>query len=216
MANLCWWTTWTRSWRRRSALFWKPPTGCGWFHTGRHGHTKRCCSPDDMCWGCRTWLTRRGMVRWSEIFWAVFVLIFWGGWVGLLCAVHDCIYAPGKAHLLSTMSLRRFPSIAFETVPVFVWLTVAFSSFQGRLSSASSFHAFLLQAINSVVYLALCLQVLYQPPQHFRSSETQATCDGYFACQSICLSFPFTLACPGQCSGCQPLTHSSMVFTFHS
>ena len=133
-----------------------------------------------------------------------------------LRSVPDGIYMLEKAHKCSAPSLRSFPSVALETVPVFVWLTVAFSFFQGRLSSASSFHAFLLQAINSVVYLALCLQVLYQPPQHFRSLETQATCDGYFACQSICLSFPFTLACPGQCSGCQPLTHSSMVFTFHS
>ena len=31
-----------------------------------------------------------------------------------------------------------------------------------------------------------------------RSSEMQATCDGCFAHQSCALSFPFTLACPGQ------------------
>ena len=86
MANLCWWTTWTRSWRRRSALFWKPPTGCGWFHTGRRGRTKRCCSLDDMCWGCRTWPMRRGMVRWSEICWAVFILIFLGVGGVALCS----------------------------------------------------------------------------------------------------------------------------------
>ena len=44
------------------------------------------------------------------------------------------------------------------------------SSFQGRSSSASSFHASLLQAINGVMSLALCPQVVSQAPQHFRSS----------------------------------------------
>ena len=34
--------------------------------------------------------------------------------------------------------------------------------------------------------LALCPQVVTQAPQHFRSSETQASCDGCFARQSIC------------------------------
>ena len=58
------------------------------------------------------------------------------------------------------------------------------SSFQGRSSraSASSFHASLLQAINGVMSLALCPQVVSQASQHFRSSEEQA----------------FTPACPGQ------------------
>ena len=45
------------------------------------------------------------------------------------------------------------------------------SSFQGRSSSASSFHASLFQVIGGVMYLALCSQVLSQVPQHFRSSE---------------------------------------------
>ena len=39
----------------------------------------------------------------------------------------------------STPSLSRFPNFAFETVPVFVWLKMALSSFQGRSSSATSF-----------------------------------------------------------------------------
>ena len=38
-------------------------------------------------------------------------------------------------------------------------------------------------AIDGVMSLALFLQVVSQDPQHFRSSETQATC----ARQSICL-----------------------------
>ena len=55
------------------------------------------------------------------------------------------------------------------------------SSFQGRSSNASSFHASLLQAIDGVVSLALCIQVTAQVPQHFRPSETLATCDGSFS-----------------------------------
>ena len=45
--------------------------------------------------------------------------------------------------------------------------------------------------------LALCLQVVFQASQHFRSSEKQATCEDSFARQSA-QSFPFTMACPGQ------------------
>ena len=60
------------------------------------------------------------------------------------------------------------------------------SSFQGRSSSASSFHASLLQAIGGVMCLTLCPQVVSQASQHFRSSEKQATCESCFARQSVC------------------------------
>ena len=60
------------------------------------------------------------------------------------------------------------------------------SSVQGRSSSASSFHASLLQASNGVMSLALCPQVVFRASQHFRPSEKQATCDGCFARQSVC------------------------------
>ena len=43
------------------------------------------------------------------------------------CSVQDGIYALRKSHMRSTPSLRGFHSIAFETVPIFVWLTMAFS-----------------------------------------------------------------------------------------
>ena len=61
------------------------------------------------------------------------------------------------------------------------------SSFQGRSSSASSFHASLFQAIDGVMSLALCPQVMSQVGQHFRSSEKQITYKGCFSRQSICL-----------------------------
>ena len=44
----------------------------------------------------------------------------------------------------------------------------------------------LLQAIDGVMSLALCPQVVSQASQHFRSSEKQATCEGCLARQSIC------------------------------
>ena len=44
----------------------------------------------------------------------------------------------------------------------------------------------LLQAIDGVKPLALCLLVVSQNEQHFRSSEKQATCEGCFARQSVC------------------------------
>ena len=96
------------------------------------------------------------------------------------------MYALGKAHMRSTTSLRSFPNVALETVPMFVWLTMAcLSFFQGRSSSASCFHAFLLQAIDGVMSLALCQQVMPHAPQHFSSSEKRATYGGCFVSQCI-------------------------------
>ena len=49
----------------------------------------------------------------------------------------------------------------------------------------SSFHASLLQAIDDVVFLASCPQVVGQASQHFISSDKQAICEGCFARHSI-------------------------------
>ena len=101
------------------------------------------------------------------------------------------IYALGRAHnLYVRLRLRVFPSISFETVPVFVCLTMTLSlsllSFQGRSSSASSFHGYLLQAIDGVMSLVLCQQTMTRAHPHFRSPEKQATGEGCFAYQSVC------------------------------
>ena len=74
------------------------------------------------------------------------------------------------------LSLRSFPNVTFETV-YNVRLTDdgPLSSFQGRSSSASSFHASVLQEIDGVMLLALCPQVVFQAPQQFRSSAKQAS-----------------------------------------
>ena len=106
-------------------------------------------------------------------------------------------YALGKAHMRSTPSLRSFPNVAFETVPTFIWLQwPSLVLFYGRSSSASCFHAFLLQAIDGVMSLAFCRQVVSQTPEHFRSSEKQATCEGCFVHQSICsvISFQYSMS----------------------
>ena len=106
-------------------------------------------------------------------------------------SVQDCIYSLGNDNMRSTPSLVGFPNVAVGTVTVFVWLMMTLSSFQKRSSSASSFHASLLQATDGILSLVLYPQVLSQVPQHFRSSETQAIYEGCFARQSIISSFHF-------------------------
>ena len=39
--------------------------------------------------------------------------------------VQDGIYVLRKVHMHSTLSLRSFPSVAIETVPVLVWVKMA-------------------------------------------------------------------------------------------
>jgi len=104
-----------------------------------------------------------------------------------------------KARMHSTPSLRSFPNVAFETVPMFHLIDDGpLLSHQRRLSSAS-----LHQVING---LALYLQVVSQAPQHLSSSKKQVTCEGCFACLSICLAIIFSkliesvrmMACVGQ------------------
>ena len=64
--------------------------------------------------------------------------------------------------------------------------SLSYLQFHGKLSSISSFRGSLLQVINDVMSLALCPEVGSQAPQHFGSSEMQATCDSCFARQSVC------------------------------
>ena len=94
----------------------------------------------------------------------------------------------------SIPSLRRFPSVTFEAV-VRLSDDGPFSNFQGRSSSASSFHASLLQAIDNVMSLPLFPQVVSQDSQHFRSSEKQATCEGSFF-PPLCHAFSVGMSNP--------------------
>ena len=95
-------------------------------------------------------------------------------------SVQNSIYVLGKAHMRSTPSLRGFPNVAFETSNVRLIDADPLSSFQGRSSSASSFHASLFQAFDSVMSSALYPQVVSS------SSTLQSFCEGCFARQSIC------------------------------
>ena len=82
------------------------------------------------------------------------------------------MYALGKAHKLSTSSLRSSPNIAFDTVPMSVWLTMVLSRpFKEECRALAALPTPLLQAIDGVVSLALCLHIASQAPQQFRSSE---------------------------------------------
>ena len=82
-------------------------------------------------------------------------------------SVQDGIYAIGKAHMRSTPSLRNCPNVAGSNVRPIVDAG-PLSSFEGRSSSASSFHASLLQAIDDVMSLALCPQVASQVDRSVR------------------------------------------------
>ena len=79
------------------------------------------------------------------------------------------------ARMRSTQSLRSFPNIAFKTVAMFVWLMMALSCPFKEDYPHLPFPGDQLCDI-----LALCLQVVSHAPQHLRTSEVQATCDGCF------------------------------------
>ena len=70
--------------------------------------------------------------------------------------------------------------ISLETVLMLVWLTMALSrpAKVNRWPFAIFFYASLLQAVDGVMSLTLCPQVVSQAPQRCRSSKTQDTCDG--------------------------------------
>ena len=114
--------------------------------------------------------------------------------------VQDGIYALEKAHMRSNPSLsQKFPQRCLRNGSNVRLIDAGpLSSFQGRSSSASCFHASFLQAIDGVMSMVLRPQVVSQVPQYFRFAEKQATCEDCFARQSICSSFPFTQACQGK------------------
>ena len=91
------------------------------------------------------------------------------------------------------MRLFQFSSVQFKMLSMRLENPVCAPSCLSEVSPTlplkrfqCSFNASLLQAIDGVMSLALCPQVMPQVSQHFRSSEKQATCDGCFARQSIC------------------------------
>ena len=84
---------------------------------------------------------------------------------------------------ISEVYLRSFPNSAFETVPMFVWFTMALSHpfNKNRLAFPHS------TPLSSRWPTAWCpQQVISQALHHFRSSKIQAICVGCFAHRSIC------------------------------
>ena len=115
---------------------------------------------------------------------------------GFNSKVQNVLFSPVQFKMVSIHSetpiiMRFIPSLKFPQRCLWNSSNVhlidddPLSSFQGRSPSTSSFHASLLQVIDGVMSLALCQQVVSQAPQHFRSSDKQATCDGCFARQCI-------------------------------
>ena len=99
----------------------------------------------------------------------------------------------GKSHSHSTLLFGSLPSIALETVSMFMMiLSHLFKKYcqQERLSRANSLYTFLPRVVNNVMSLVLCPLVVSQAPQHFRSSEVPASCNGSFARQSVSGYFP--------------------------
>ena len=116
---------------------------------------------------------------------------FTGGQSTLWTQYHAAWKIPYSFHLL----LGSFPSIALETVPMFMMvLSHLFKKYcqQERLSRVylSPLYTFLLRVVSNVVSLALCPLVVSQAPQHFRSSEVQASCGSCSARQSVSGYFP--------------------------
>ena len=76
------------------------------------------------------------------------------------------------------------PVVFLKHVQCLVWLRKAppVSAFQGISSNS----AYLLQVIGGAISLFMSPRVSSQAPQHFRSTETRTTCDGYFSRQSVC------------------------------
>ena len=115
----------------QSALtsWWRP-----WPHASHpsfhHWHTRLECH----CWlrasaGSVLWLYRYRTAR--QLRYGLCRQLRYSLWSSdLISSVQDGIYVLGKAHMRSAPSLRGFPNVvfhAFETVPLFVWLTMALS-----------------------------------------------------------------------------------------
>ena len=79
-----------------------------------------------------------------------------------------------KKPMCAPSCLRSFPNIAFETVTMFVWLTAALTHPSRKIIKHFLFLRCFYSRHDGVIFLALCLQVVSQAPEHFRPSKTQA------------------------------------------
>ena len=146
----------------------------------------------------------KGLLSWSRT-------AKWSSLLHLFSSVQDGIMHPEKPMYTATPSLRSFLNIAFETVPKFIWLTKVHSCSFKEDRRALPLSTPLLQAIDSVMSLALCLQLASRAPQHFRSCKTPAICEDFPSLQHIQCSAS-TRVFEG---GCLTLAAWASCSTFH-
>ena len=94
--------------------------------------------------------------------------------------------------------LALFPVVAVTQVWCWSDSMGTFLALSRQLVERVLFQRFVLRAIDVVMSVAFCPQVVCQTPQLFRSSETQATCEGCVACQSVCSPFSSAPECTRQ------------------
>ena len=126
--------------------------------------------------------------------------------------------------MCTKLFVRSFPNVAFEIVSVSDWRLPVLILSRNILVRSSTLHAPLLQPINGVMSLALYPQVVSQAPQHFRSSEMQAICEGSFVLRFVCSLSLYIYIWHIEDnaskwafkSGCCTLTHGCPGCPFHS
>ena len=146
-------------------------------HTCTHVHA---CTRTHICTQTHTYTHTHKRMNWDLL-------------VGKAPCGHSTMLL-GKSHSHSTLLFGSLPSIALETVSMFMMiLSHLFKKYcqQERLSRANSLYTFLPRVVNNVMSLVLCPLVVSQAPQHFRSSEVPASCNGSFARQSVSGYFPW-------------------------
>ena len=74
----------------------------------------------------KAWVRGCTSRRWASCDWCFVCLILFSSVQGGICALR-------KTHMCTTPSHRNIPSVAFETVPVFISLVMALSEFMGDL-----------------------------------------------------------------------------------
>ena len=119
-----------------------------------------------------------------------------------ISSVQDGIYVLGKAHMCSTPSHRSFSSVVFETVPMFIWLTMALSR-PFKEDCLALLFSMPLSSRRSMVWV-----FGFVPAGSVSSCSTfqvywEASYLWGLLCQPANLSapsFPFTPACPRQCT----------------
>ena len=120
-------------------------------------------------------------------------------------SVQDGIYELGKAHMHSTPYFRSFPYIAFEMVPVFIWLMMALSRPFKEDHLALPLSTPLLPRDQWCDVLGFSSGLLKSKPLVRVSLPTSL----------FLQSFPFTPACPGQYTHRSFRRWMSTINTFH-